>query len=75
MIQALRQIFIFKHLYYKYKLGFRQQLESYSLSKEIFHYIIKQDKKLVKSSSYACNVNSLSNLLEEDKNDFGVKNK
>ncbi len=23
--------------------------------------------------SYACNVNSLSNLLEVDKNDFGVK--
>ena len=74
-IQQALKIFSFKHLYYKYKLGFRQQLESYSLSKEIFYYIIKQDSKLIKSSSYACNVNNLSNILEVDINDFGVKNK
>jgi hypothetical protein len=74
-IQQALKILSFKHLYYKYKLGFRQQLESYSLSKEIFYYIIKQDSKLIKSSSYACNVNNLSNILEVDINDFGVKNK
>jgi hypothetical protein len=54
IIQKALKVLSFKYLYCKYKLGSRQQLES--LSKEIFYYLIKQDNKLVKSSSYACNV-------------------
>ena len=56
-IQQALKIFSFKHLYYKYQLGFRMQIESSSLSKEIFDYIITQEKKLAKSASYACSVN------------------
>jgi hypothetical protein len=37
-IQQALKIFNFEHLYYKYKLGFREQVESYVLSKEIFDY-------------------------------------
>jgi hypothetical protein len=50
------------------------QIESSSLSKEIFDYIITQEKKLAKSASYACSVNELSNLLLVDKIKFGKKN-
>jgi hypothetical protein len=50
-IQQALKVFNFKHLYYKYKLGFRKQLESYSLIKDVFQFIIKNEKKLVKSSS------------------------
>ncbi len=74
-IQQALKIFNFKQLYYKYKLGFRKQLESYSLSKDIFEFIMNQEKKQVKSASYACSVNELSNTLLIDKSEFGKKNK
>ena len=56
-------------------MGFRQQIESYSLSKQVFDHIIKQEDKSMKSSSYACNVNSLSKFLSLNKIEFGMKNK
>ena len=69
-IQHALKIFNFKHLYYKYKLGFRVQVESYVLSKEIFDYIGTQDNKLNNSSSsYANSLNQLSILISVDKND------
>ena len=74
-IQQSLNIFSFKHLYYKYKLGFRQQLESFQLSKDIFNYIINKEKNLVRSSSYACSLNDLSIFLQIEIKDIGVKNK
>jgi hypothetical protein len=50
------------------------QIESSSLSKEIFDNIITQEKKLSKSASYAWSVNELSNLLLVDRIKFGKKN-
>jgi hypothetical protein len=75
-IQQALKIFNFKHLYYKYKLGFRVQVESYVLSKEIFDYIGTQDNKLKNSSSsYANSLNQLSILISVDRNDCGKRKK
>ena len=75
-IQKALKIFSFKHLYYKYKLGFRVQLESYVLSKEIFDYIGRQDNKLKSSSSsYANSLKQLSMFISVDKNDCGIRKK
>jgi hypothetical protein len=76
-IQQALKIFSFKHLYYKYKLGFTVQVESYVLSKQIFDYIETQDNKLKKLSlSYAKSLNQLANqLISVDKNDRGIRKK
>jgi hypothetical protein len=75
-IQQALKIFSFKHLYYKYKLGFTVQVESYVLSKQIFDYIETQDNKLKNLSlSYAKSLNQLSLLISVDKNDRGIRKK
>ena len=72
ILQALK-IFNFKHLFYKYKLGFRVQNESYSLSKEIFNYILMNNNILIKSSSYANSIKQLSEFLTKDYKELGTK--
>ena len=75
-IQQALIIFSFKHLYYKYKLGFREPLESYVLSKEIFDYIERQVNKLKSSSSsYTNSLKQLSIFISVDINDCGIRKK
>jgi hypothetical protein len=74
-IQQALKVFNFKHVYYKYKLGFRKQLEYYSLSKDVFQFIIKNEKNLVKSSSYASSMQQVSNFLSINSDECGLKSK
>jgi hypothetical protein len=77
-IQQALKIFSFKHLYYKYKLGFRSQIESYSLSKEVLDMIIiRHNRKEIfkKSASFISSLDELTKLLTIDISDLGKKDK
>ena len=72
-IQQVLNIFNFKHLFYKYKLGFRKQLESSQITKEILSHLLIQKNKMNKSASFICSFNELSNLLAVNMNELGLK--
>jgi hypothetical protein len=69
--QALK-ILNFKHLIFKYKLGFVSQLEGFTLSKKVFRHIITDEKKRHNSSSNVCDKN-VSDFLQINLSDFGNK--
>jgi hypothetical protein len=70
--QALK-ILNFKHLIFKYKLGYVSQLEGFTLSKKVFRHIITDEKKRHNSSSYVCVMNNIADFLQINLSDFGNK--
>jgi hypothetical protein len=63
----------FKHLIFKYKLGFVSQLEGFTLSKKVFRHIITDGKKRHNLSSYVCDMNNIVDFLQINLSDFGNK--
>ena len=72
-IQQALKILNFKHLIYKYKIGFVSQLNAFEISHKVFKHILKDNKKQHNSSSYVNDINIISNFLLISKDDFGRK--